>query len=316
MKRRMKLMESAPFLLIATGTLLGLILPLGKIAAQAGIPPEMWTFLFSASAGVILFAVLCLRKKRLGFSGGRLRYYICTALISYALPNFLILSAIPHLGAGFTGIMYTLSPVITLLLSMGFGLRRPNALGIGGIAIGFVGAAMVAMTAGGGRQADRSPVDCSSTSDPRSFGYREYLSHAGLAEKLRADRACGGQPPGFGIHPFYLHHSLHRAFSAGKLCACTLCSTCAIPGCGRHVRAVLPAAGGGWAGLSQPDRLCRGGARPCFRHIVSGRALSAADLDWRGCDRGWRGHDHARAERIIGSGGAFCQNHVVHVHVA
>ncbi|EEY03300.1 DMT family transporter [Brucella neotomae] len=148
MKRRMKLMESAPFLLIATGTLLGLILPLGKIAAQAGIPPEMWTFLFSASAGVILFAVLCLRKKRLGFSGGRLRYYICTALISYALPNFLILSAIPHLGAGFTGIMYTLSPVITLLLSMGFGLRCPNALGIGGIAIGFVGAAMVAMTRG------------------------------------------------------------------------------------------------------------------------------------------------------------------------
>ncbi|ENR34453.1 hypothetical protein P035_00344 [Brucella suis 06-988-1656] len=131
MKRRMKLMESAPFLLIATGTLLGLILPLGKIAAQAGIPPEMWTFLFSASAGVILFAVLCLRKKRLGFSGGRFRYYICTALISYALPNFLILSAIPHLGAGFTGIMYTLSPVITLLLS-----------------IGFVGAAMVAMTRG------------------------------------------------------------------------------------------------------------------------------------------------------------------------
>ncbi|AIB21768.1 Permease of the drug/metabolite transporter (DMT) superfamily [Brucella suis bv. 2] len=127
----MKLMESAPFLLIATGTLLGLILPLGKIAAQAGIPPEMWTFLFSASAGVILFAVLCLRKKRLGFSGGRFRYYICTALISYALPNFLILSAIPHLGAGFTGIMYTLSPVITLLLS-----------------IGFVGAAMVAMTRG------------------------------------------------------------------------------------------------------------------------------------------------------------------------
>ena len=42
----MKLMESASFLLLATGTLLGLILPLGKIAAQAGVPPAMWTFLF------------------------------------------------------------------------------------------------------------------------------------------------------------------------------------------------------------------------------------------------------------------------------
>ncbi len=44
--------------------------------------------------------------------------------------------------------MYTLSPVITLVLSMGFGLRRPNALGIGGIAAGFIGAVMVAMTRG------------------------------------------------------------------------------------------------------------------------------------------------------------------------
>ncbi|MBC2883789.1 DMT family transporter [Ochrobactrum sp. CM-21-5] len=144
----MKLTDSAPFLLFATGTLLGLILPLGKIAAEAGIPPAMWTFLFSASAGVILFAVLLFRKKALGFSDGRLRYYICTAIISYAFPNLLILSAIPRLGAGFTGIMYTLSPVITLLISMGFGLRRPNGLGIGGIAVGFIGAVMVAMTRG------------------------------------------------------------------------------------------------------------------------------------------------------------------------
>lgn len=144
----MKLMESASFLLLATGTLLGLILPLGKIAAQAGIPPAMWTFLFSASAGVILFAVLLLRGKSLGFSGGRARYYICTAIISYALPNLLILSAIPRLGAGFTGIMYTLSPVITLVISMGFGLRRPNALGIGGIVVGFIGAILVALTRG------------------------------------------------------------------------------------------------------------------------------------------------------------------------
>ncbi len=144
----MKLMESASFLLLATGTLLGLILPLGKIAAQAGIPPAMWTFLFSASAGVILFAVLLLRGKSLGFSGGRARYYVCTAIISYALPNLLILSAIPRLGAGFTGIMYTLSPVITLVISMGFGLRRPNALGIGGIVVGFIGAILVALTRG------------------------------------------------------------------------------------------------------------------------------------------------------------------------
>ncbi len=165
------------FLLIATGTLLGLILPLGKIAAQAGVPPAMWTFLFSASAGLILSAVLLLQGKSVGFSGGRLRYYICTAIISYALPNLLILSAIPRLGAGFTGIMYTLSPVITLLLSMGFGLRRPNGLGIGGIAVGFIGAVMVAMTRGE-VEARRSALDRRRIAHSGFACRRQYLSYA------------------------------------------------------------------------------------------------------------------------------------------
>lgn len=36
----MKLTDSAP--LITTGTLLGLVLPLGKIATPGGIPPAIW----------------------------------------------------------------------------------------------------------------------------------------------------------------------------------------------------------------------------------------------------------------------------------
>jgi drug/metabolite transporter (DMT)-like permease len=54
----------------------------------------------------------------------------------------------PHVGAGYAGIMYTLSPIATLVLSMLFGVRRPSLLGILGIAVGFVGAVMVATTRG------------------------------------------------------------------------------------------------------------------------------------------------------------------------
>ena len=70
------------------------------------------------------------------------------AAISYAIPNLLMFSAIPHLGAGYTGIMFTLSPVITLVLSILLGVRRPNLLGVAGIVVGFVGALMVAVTRG------------------------------------------------------------------------------------------------------------------------------------------------------------------------
>ena len=84
-----------------------------------------------------------------------MRYFFVTAAVSYAVPNLLMFSAIPHLGAGYTGIMFTLSPVITLVFSILLRVRRPNMLGIAGIAVGFVGAVMVAVTRGeAGQPAD------------------------------------------------------------------------------------------------------------------------------------------------------------------
>src|SRR5690606_178723 len=46
------------------------------------------------------------------------------------------------------GIMYCLSPVFTLLMSVLLGIRRPIGLGMAGIGVGFVGALMVAATRG------------------------------------------------------------------------------------------------------------------------------------------------------------------------
>jgi drug/metabolite transporter (DMT)-like permease len=142
------LWNSAPGLLLVTGALLGLTLPFGKIAAQNSVPPLLWTFIFSFGAASILAIVLLLRRHRLSLSSRLLRYYLITAAVSYALPNFLIFTVMPHLGAGYTGIMYTLSPAITLLMSIALGIRRPNALGILGILVGFAGAVMVAATRG------------------------------------------------------------------------------------------------------------------------------------------------------------------------
>jgi len=51
--------------------------------------------------------------------------------------------------------MFTLSPVITLVFSILLRVRRPNMLGVVGIAVGFVGAVMVAVTRGeAGQPAD------------------------------------------------------------------------------------------------------------------------------------------------------------------
>lgn len=149
------LWNSAFGLLIATGALLGLMLPFGKMAAQLGVPGMLWAFVVSCGAGSVLLLALALRRRPFPLSARLLRYFIITAAISYALPNFLLFSAIPHLGAGYTGIMYTISPIITLVLSLLLGVRKPDALGIAGIIIGFAGALIVTLTRGeAGRPAD------------------------------------------------------------------------------------------------------------------------------------------------------------------
>jgi drug/metabolite transporter (DMT)-like permease len=142
------LWDSAFGLLLVTGTLLGLTLPFGKIATGSGVPPILWAFVISCGAGCVLLVALLVRRHRLVLTAQKLRYFVIAAAISYAIPNLLMFSAIPHLGAGYTGIMFTLSPVITLVLSILLGVRRPNLLGVAGIAVGFVGALMVAVTRG------------------------------------------------------------------------------------------------------------------------------------------------------------------------
>jgi drug/metabolite transporter (DMT)-like permease len=147
--------DSALGLLVITGALLGLALPFGKTATDAGVEGIVWAFVISAGAGSVLLCSLLLGGKPIRLSGHKLRYFTVTATVSYAIPNLLMFSAISHLGAGYTGIMFTLSPIITLVFSIMLGVRRPNLLGIVGIIIGFAGAVMVAATRGeAGQPAD------------------------------------------------------------------------------------------------------------------------------------------------------------------
>ena len=144
-----RLWASPVLLLLLTGVMLGLSLPLGKLASAAGLPPILWAFVVSCGAAAGLFPARALTGGVRRPDWHRLRYFAITAVVSYALPNLLLFSVIPKVGAGYAGIMFTLSPVITLLLSLTLGIRRPNWLGMAGIATGFVGALMVALSRGG-----------------------------------------------------------------------------------------------------------------------------------------------------------------------
>ena len=142
------LLQSPALLLLAVGTLLGLNFPLGKLAQAAQVPAVLWAALISLGASSLLGAWLLLRRRPVVCDAQHLRYFVITALVSYALPNLLVLAAMAHLGSGPTATMFTLSPLFTALLSRLAGLRAPARLEYWGIAIGFGGALLVALARG------------------------------------------------------------------------------------------------------------------------------------------------------------------------
>jgi drug/metabolite transporter (DMT)-like permease len=135
-------------LLLITGTLVGLNFPLAKIAGMAGISPLIWAMIISLGASLTLLPVLLI-KKQLSFPKGQtLRYVIISSLISCVLPNILIFTVITHVGVGYTGLMFTLSPVFTLFLASLFRFSKPSKMTIIGIMFGFIGAIIVSITRG------------------------------------------------------------------------------------------------------------------------------------------------------------------------
>jgi len=140
------LLQEPTVLLLITGTLIGLNLPLGKIAGEAGVSPMTWAWLISVGATGVLLPLLMATRKLVMPSKQVLRYAVISALVSFITPNLLLFTVIPQVGAGYTGLMFALSPVFTLLLASLFRLQTPGRLGRIGIAVGLFGAVIVSLT--------------------------------------------------------------------------------------------------------------------------------------------------------------------------
>lgn len=145
----MRVMLNSPiFLLLATGTLVGHYFPLGKVASDAGISAIAWAMVLSLGACAVLLPILIYKRSFTVPTGRTLRYVTIAGVISFVLPNILLFSVIPYVGAGYTGLMFALSPVFTLAIALLFRLKGPNLYGLIGIALGCVGATIIAWSRG------------------------------------------------------------------------------------------------------------------------------------------------------------------------
>ncbi len=128
------------FLLLGTGTMLGLNFPLGKLALGAGVQPAIWAALISLGAGLALTAITWFSENTEVLPRRFLQFSLISGFVSYVMPNFLTFLVIPKIGSGLTAIMFALSPVVTALLSVILRVRPPNLWGLVGIGFGMLGA--------------------------------------------------------------------------------------------------------------------------------------------------------------------------------
>jgi drug/metabolite transporter (DMT)-like permease len=143
-----RLFHAPAALLLGVGALLGFTFPLGKLSAAAGVPPLVWATLLSGGGALILAAALLMKWQPISLTPQLLRYFLIVAVVSYALPNALIFTAIPHLGSAYAAILFTLSPMFTVLFSFLARLRAPKRLELAGIVVGFIGTLLVASARG------------------------------------------------------------------------------------------------------------------------------------------------------------------------
>jgi len=144
----MHVRNSPALLLFLTGGFLGLTFPLGKLASNASVSPVVWAWIISAGSGLVLLLIHTVAGKKISIRTEYLKYYLISSVFSLVIPNLLIFNVIPKLGSGFTGILFTLSPIFTLALSFVWQVQMPNKLGVAGILVGFLGAVIVTLTRG------------------------------------------------------------------------------------------------------------------------------------------------------------------------
>jgi drug/metabolite transporter (DMT)-like permease len=130
-------------LLFAAGFCIGLIFPLGKLAAGCGLSPLVYAGTSAAGASLVLAVLSALAGQRITANAETLRYAVIAGQITFAIPFGTLVVVIPHLGSGIPAIIQSLAPVITLGIVYALGLERPNLYRALGLAVGMAGALII-----------------------------------------------------------------------------------------------------------------------------------------------------------------------------
>lgn len=126
-------------LLLLNGFLIAALYALGRVAADAQVPPLGLLYWQTLSGALVVGLVAALRGERPGLSWRHVRYYAIAGLLGTTLPYLATYSSLRHLPAGIIGIVGSLSAVFTYAIALSVGTERANMVRSAGIAAGLLG---------------------------------------------------------------------------------------------------------------------------------------------------------------------------------
>ncbi len=135
-------------LLFSVGIVYPLIFTMNKTAVEAGTPPVAFAFWQTLGAAIVLLAIAVFRGTLPRLTWPHLRAYTLIGLFGISAPLALLTWLAPKLPTGLLSMVVILSPPITYLLALGFGLERLRLLGVLGVLCGLGGVLLMVVSEG------------------------------------------------------------------------------------------------------------------------------------------------------------------------
>ena len=131
--------------LLATGTLLALSTILAKLATGVGLSPVALLAWSSLGAAGVLLGMAAARGHLPAFNIRTLEYAVVAATVSFAMPNLLFYSAIPHVGVSFVALAIAFPPLLTYLGAIALRMEQFSIVRATGVALALAGATYIAV---------------------------------------------------------------------------------------------------------------------------------------------------------------------------
>ena len=130
-------------LILIAGINFSLLIPVNKIAGDAGFPNFAYVFWYALGAGLVLLVPAVVRRELPQLTWPHVRLYFVSATLGFAFPFALLAFVVTKLPSGVTVLLLTLTPVFTYALAVIFRLDRFRVISAAGLLMAICGVLLI-----------------------------------------------------------------------------------------------------------------------------------------------------------------------------